>query len=58
MCIKDTVYEYFVQIYPCLISEERQNCLSLRRVLQRNRDSQETCYPILTHSKMNGGIYL
>ena len=52
-CIKDT----FQLIYPYLISELRRNCSSLRPVQQQNRDSQETCYWIWKHVKMNDWIF-
>ena len=45
-----------VPIYPSLIREGKRNCSTLWPAQQRSRDSQETCYQILIHAKMDSRI--
>ena len=59
------VSKIHVQIYPNIISEGRRNCSNQDKLFraigpsnlwpaqQRNPDSQETCYQIQTHEKMD-----
>ena len=57
LCRLQAVSKIHVPIYSDLISEGRRNCSTLLPAQQRNRDSQETCYQIKTHAKMDGRFF-